>query len=338
MPPVLLTPFLATLPLVAHASGAQLGRASPLPVCSAQPTCPWPAEPPTAALDLTSIEGPGANDFHEDLSGLAWNPFQGALWACRNGPGANSKVWKLERDASGAWRVGTVAGARAEWTGFGDCEALALARWSEPHMVYCLEESGDLVQQWDLSGATPQLRRTWDLTPHVPAYANGLGLEGLAFVDDISLAVGGFVDAAGQPRLSTQGMGSLCFVGHQAGGHVYVFDLAPAGGFQFVGRYATGGTETAELCFDGGMGVLHVLHGDGVNDIEVVRLSSTADAGGRRLDRVLAWDYPGSGNEEGWAVQWWPNDCVGGRRQAFMATDDGGSRSLRAFQQFPCGF
>lgn len=30
---------------------------------------PWPAETWSAAQNLTAVEGPGANDFHEDLSG-----------------------------------------------------------------------------------------------------------------------------------------------------------------------------------------------------------------------------------------------------------------------------
>src|SRR5262245_28022256 len=70
-----------------------LRRTPALPLCASTPACPWPAEPPTSAVNLTSIEGPGTNDFHVDLSGAFWNPYENALWVCRNGGTGGSKVW-----------------------------------------------------------------------------------------------------------------------------------------------------------------------------------------------------------------------------------------------------
>lgn len=318
---------------------APLAPAQRVPLCANDPTCPWPAESPSSAIDLTSIEGPGTNDFHVDMSGAFWNPYQQVLWVCRNGGSGGSKVWKLVQRGASSFQVGTVAGQRAEWSGFGDCEALALGSFAEPETVFTLDESTNSVKEWDLAAPSAVLKRTWNLGAHVPTYASGLGLEGLAFVPDAALASGDFVDASGVARTSTQGMGALAFVAHQNGGRVYVFDLNRANGtFQFVGEYATSGSETAELCFDPSLGALYAWHGAGVNDLEVLRLRSVAQGSIRRFERVLTYDAPGGANDEGFALQWGPSDCVEGRRGAFVLTDGGGAQSLRWYRQFVCGF
>ena len=60
---------------------------------------PWPAEPLAQATNLTSIEGPGENDFYFDLSGAVWNPVTRRLWVVRNGPGgSNSKFWAIREN------------------------------------------------------------------------------------------------------------------------------------------------------------------------------------------------------------------------------------------------
>ncbi len=310
----------------------------PVPLCAAAPTCPWPAESPAAAANLTAIEGPGVNDFHEDLSGAFWNPFEPCLWLCRNGGAGGSKIWKLVPDGANSFQVASIAGQRAEWTGFGDCEALALATFAEPASVFTIEEGSSSVREWDLSAPAAVLRRTWNLSAFVPVYAGGLGLEALAFVPDAALVAGAFVDGNGAPYTSTQGMGALAFVGHQNGGHVYVFDLnRTSGALVFVGEYATGDPELAELTFDPSLGVLYAWHGGGRNDLEILRLASVGSGPIRTFDRVLTYDYPGAENQEGFAVQWSPGGCAG-VRGAFVTTDDGGANALRWFRQFPCGF
>jgi len=286
-------------------------------------------------VNLTPIEGPGANDFHEDMSGAFWNPFEPALWVCRNGGTGGSKVWKLAPDGPGSFRVGTVVGRRAEWTGFGDCEAIALASFDEPNAVFTIDESTSSIREWDLSTPTASLQRTWNLGPFVPTYESGLGVEALAFVPDADLTAGGFVGGDGQPRTSAFGTGALAFVGHQNGGHVYVFDLDRANGdFQFVGEYATGDPETAELAFDPSLGVLWAWHGDGRNDLEALALRSQAAGPIRALERLLTYDYPGASNAEGFTVQWAPSGGSG-TRGAFVLVDDGGAQSLLWFRQFP---
>jgi len=134
------------------------------------------------------------------------------------------------------------------------------------------------------------------------------------------------------------GLGALAFVGHQNGGRVFVFDLNRVNGaFQFVGQYATGDPEVAELTFDPTLSVLYAWHGDGWNDLEVLRLGSRPTGAIRELTHVLTYDYPGSANDEGFAIQWSPGSCVG-QRGGFVITDDGGGNSVRWCRQFPCGF
>jgi hypothetical protein len=119
---------------------------------------------------------------------------------------------------------------------------------------------------------------------------------------------------------------------------VYVFDLDRTGGtLAFVGVHATGDQETAELTFDPTSGLLYAWHGDGRNDVEVLRLTSEPAGAIRRFACVLTYDFPGSGNQEGFALQWTPGGCSGARG-AFVTTDDGGAASLHWHRQFPCGF
>lgn len=313
-------------------------RAGPLPPCAGASLCPWPAESAAAAINLTAIEGPGTNDFHTDMSGACWNPYASALWVCRNGGTGGSKIWKLVPSGANSFQVGTVAGQRAEWSSFGDCEALAIASFNEPNAIYTIDEATNAIQEWDLSAPTAILRRTWNVTAHVPTYANGLGLEGLTFVPDSALAAGSFVGSNGLQRKSRFGLGALAFAAHQNGGHIYVFDLNRSNGaFEFVGKYATSDPEIAELSFDPSLGVLYAWHGDGRNDLEALVLGSTTFGAIRKFTRLLTYDYPATTNEEGFTVQWTPAGCSGDRG-AFVVTDDGGGNSLRWFKQFPCGF
>lgn len=300
----------------------------PLPDCARQSSCPWPAEAPASAVNLSGLDA----DFQQDMSGACHDPVSGKLWLCRNGGRGGSKVWRLA-PRNGSWFI------EREWAGFGDCEALCIPTPAEPNTLFTLDESSNSVQEWDLSGTGQILKRTWNLSSWVPAYGGGLGLEGLCVVPDASLTQAGFVDGSGNPRVSALGMGALTFVAHQNGGRVYVFDLSRANSsIQFVGSFLTQHPESAELCFDATLQRLFVLHGDNFNDIEVVKLSSQAVAGGRRLDRVLTYDYPGSANFEGFCVLQGSSACQNGRRGAFVLIDGGGNNSLYWHKQFPCGY
>ncbi len=300
----------------------------------------WPAEAWSAAQNLTSIEGPGTNDFHDDLSGAHWNALTRRLWVCRNGPsGTTSKIWVLREDGAGSFVVDTRAGQRGEWTSFGDLEALTQVDLASDH-VFTMIEAAEVIREYDLSVyGTATLLRTWDTSPVLPV-SGGFGSEGLAFVPDAVLAAQGFVDAGGAPRISTRGMGGLMFVAHQNGGRVYAFDLSPtSSAFDFVGAYLTGASETAELCFDRPSGHLYALHGENVNEIEVLSLASTVVGTERKLVAVATYappsGMPATTNLEGLALVS-SADCASGDRSLFLTIDDGGPTSLVRFRQFPC--
>lgn len=304
---------------------------------------PWPAETWSSAVNLTSVEGAGTNDLHQDLSGLFWNPVTRRLWVCRNGPtNSTSKVWRLKESVAGGWEVeGGAGAARCEWTGFNDAEAITQADLVS-NTVYVMAEGEDVIRMYNL--ATPGMVvqvRTYDVHAHLPT-DGGDGAEGLTFVPDGHLAAGGFVNGAGVPTQSQKGMGGLFFVGHQNGGRVYVFDLSATDStLTFVGSYLTNASETADLCFDRSTGRLLVLHGNNINTIEVCSLASTASGGERRLATIETMDRPtgsaSNANIEGLAV-FANGDATGGmagRRSLFLTIDDGGATSLLWFRQFP---
>lgn len=302
---------------------------------------PWPAEPWDQAANLTPIEGPAPNGFYEDLSGAMWNPVTRRLWLVRNGPNAaTSKIWAVrETAAPPGWAIDVQDGRRGEWTGFGDLEAITFADFNSP-TAYLMIEGEELIKAFDLSTygvAVPV--RTWNTAPHLPRQG-GDGSEGITFVPDAYLRAGGFTDGNGQPYVSRHGMGGLMLVGHQNGGRVYAFDLAPnSSEFTFVGAYLTSFSETAELFFDRSTGLLFIFHGAGFNTIEVTSLASFQQGAERRLEVRTIYDRPSgsptNANLEGMAIQ--PNDeCENGRRWLFLTQDDGAAVSLLWFRQFPC--
>lgn len=188
---------------------------------------PWPAESWSQSTNLTAVEGPGVNDFYQDLSGAFWNPFTRRLWLCRNGPSdSTSKLWSLREDAAGSFAVDTPSSSRAEWTGFGDFEAVTQVDLTQS-TIYALIEGEEVVKRYSVGIPGFQtLQRTSNTSPYLPL-DGGLGAEGLAFVPDVYLRAAGFTDASGLPYTSIRGMGGLMFIGHQNGGRVYAFDLDP---------------------------------------------------------------------------------------------------------------
>lgn len=296
---------------------------------------PWPAEPISQAVNLTGVEGPGANDFYSDLSGAVWNPTTRRLWVCRNGPGgASSKFWVL-RESGSTFEIDYRNGNRGEWTGFGDLEGMTVADYSED-TVYLLIEGEERIKEYDVSTyGTAILRNDWNTSPYLPL-SGGSGAEGIAFIPDSFLSAQGFVDGTGAPYTSHNGMGGLMFVAHQNGGRVYAFDLNRANGtFSYVGAYRTNYSESCELAFDRSEGLLYIFHGADLNTTQVVRLSSTLIGGERYFDEVVTYASPTAGNLEGIAIVQ-NDDCTPSGRRFFLTIDGGGADSLFMFNHFPC--
>ncbi|MGE4606944.1 MAG: Ig-like domain-containing protein [Myxococcota bacterium] len=299
----------------------------------------WPAESVVDSTNLTSIEGPGANDFHNDLSGAFWNPVTRTLWLVRNGPGGTaSKLWAVIEDGTGSFEIDERAAQRGEWTSFGDLEGVTQADFAED-VVYLIIEGQERIKEYDVSVyGTAVLNNDWNTAPHLPR-SGGSGAEGITFVPDTALSAASFVDQNGAPYTSTQGMGGLMFVGHQNGGAIFVFDLnRSTGDFVFVGVYATDHTETSGLEFDRSTGDLYAWHDAGFDILSVIDLTSTPVAGQshRLFNTVASFDGPNSANNEGIAV-FAQADCQAGERSFFMTIDDGGPDSLRWYQEFTHG-
>lgn len=300
----------------------------------------WPAESWSAATNLTSVEGAGANDFYNDLSGATWNPVTRRLWVCRNGPGgAASKFWALKEDGQGSFQVDTKNGNRGEWTGFGDLEGITMANYNESS-VYLMIEGEESIKEYDVSVyGTAVLKNTWNTSSFLPLNG-GSGAEGITFIPDSFLISEGFVDQNGNPYVSHNGMGGIMLVAHQNGGKIYAFDLNRTNGtFDFVGAYKTNNVESCELAFDRTDGRLYILHGASINTIEVTTLASTVVGGERKLYEQYTYGRPtGSdvnANIEGMAIVS-NQDCSGNRRSLFLTIDDGAAGSLLWFKQFPC--
>ncbi len=296
----------------------------------------WPAEPVSAAVNLTSVEGPEPNDFYTDLSGVIWNPVTRRLWAVTNGPtDSTSRLWVMREDGLGGFVVDTRDGQRGEWIGFGDLEDVTIANERE-EVVYTMIEGAEVIREYDVSVyGVKTLRNEWNTRPYLPLSGNS-GAEGIAFVPDEFLAAEGFVDRNGAPRVSHNGMGGLMFVGHQNGGGVFAFDLdRRTGAFDFVGEYRTSATETAALGFDRSSGFLYVWHDASADQLEKCRLASTAVAGQsyRRLDTVRLFAGPDHRNNEG--IAFFPADaCQDGQRPFFMTIDGGDASSLLEYTQY----
>lgn len=330
--------FLALLllaPIAAHATGT---------------VEPWPAEPESAAHNLTALD----QDFGVDLSGAFWNPHTKVLWTERNGPDdATSKIWSLQRNAAGGFSI------TGEWTGFGDLEDITQVNLDECIVYGIVEGDEQRVKAWNVCDpASPAvLVHDWDTKPFI-LEDGGRGAEGLTFVPDAFLTRAGFVDGAGHPYTSTGGMGGLMFVGHQGGGPsrrngggVFAFDLNPANdAVTYVGEYrmfmlddtssaSNQYTESPAVSFDQSTGLLYVFHGE-IPMLTVHDLASQPVAGQtyRLLHTLRTSHGPNESNPDYEGIALVPiGECVGGMRSVFMTVDDGGTVSLLEYEQFRDG-
>lgn len=300
----------------------------------------WPAEAEERAINLSSVD-PGLGD---DLSGAVWNPHTGTLWVCRNGPKADSRLWALEQDGAGLWRVATRAGRPGEWRQLGDSEGVTFADFAE-EVVFVLVEGEERIHELDVSRfGEKRVLRAYDTRPHLPL-SGADGAEGLTFVPDDLLVAAGFVDADGEPRVSRRGMGGLMLVGHQNGGGVFAFDLDRAtGAVDFVGEYRvqvgdgparrTLGKVVA-LEADRSSGALLIWHGlDDENLLSVVELASQPVPGAawRAFAGARVHRGPSGRRYEGLALA--PaGDALHPHPTLYLTVDDGATHALFRYEQ-----
>jgi len=259
---------------------------------------PWPAEKWTSSRTLTHL----SPDFRNNMSGACWNPEKQNFWVCRNGE--PSAFWALRDNGAGSLMITTnSSGIQAKYDlGGGDLEGICQVNYGAD-LVYLMLEGRNLIREYDVSTyGKAVLKKQWDISANVPT-KGGAGSEGITFVPNEWLKREGFVDAGGNPYISTNGLGGLMFVAHQNGGRIYVFDLNRANGaVHFVGAYKTSRPESSGLEFDRSTGLLYVWHNTGPNYLEVTKLSSHVEGAERSFTSVVEFFGPKSGNLEGIAV------------------------------------
>jgi hypothetical protein len=262
---------------------------------SAFAVSPWPAEPNTNALKLTSLD----SEFTHDISGAVWNPSNRTFWVCNNNPGI---FWALVQDNAGNWRIATnAAGTQARWSVGGDLEGITLGDYTKP-VVYLMNEDGFIVEYGVATNGVAATNRLWNISAICPE-TSGDGPEAITFVPNEWLQREGFRNNAGQLYTATNGMGGLMFVGSQIGGYVHVFDLKTnANTFTYVGSNLTARAETADLAFDRATGKLYIWHNIGSNFLEVAELNSSVTGSVRRLRTLIEYVGPRTGNLEGFGV------------------------------------
>ncbi len=305
--------------------GLALLLASRLPAAATEP---WPAEAHTNAVKLTDLD-PGLNV--ANWSGACWNPDTRTLWLACNNPGS---FWALVEDGSNGFQVATnAAGIPAQWTPGGDLEAICQAD-GDPDLVYLMDENGWIREHSTANYGVVAETRSWDIRAICPEAGGSGGGEGLAFVPDEYLRRQGFCDSNGVPYASTNGMGGLMFVGYQADGYVYAFDLdRTLNSFGFVGRYQTGRAEIAELCFDRATGRLFIWHNTGSNYLEAVELGSTLSGFVRRLRPRAEYYGPRTGNLEGFALV--PDSSTNAAGGCIVTDDDNsGGEAVLWYRRF----
>ena len=175
--------------------------------------------------------------------------------------------------------------------------------------------------------------REWDLTAPLPVTGPNTGIEAVTFVPDSYLVAAGLVDvttgAAYDPARYPDHAGGLFFVGVEATGGVYAFELDHAdGSATLITSFASGFPGVMALEFDAETETLWALCDD-----TCLGRSSTFRVGTTGIyELVRSWERPAGMpnlNNEGFAIA--PlAECAGGVRPVFWSDDaDTGGNSLR---------
>ncbi len=303
-----------------------------------------------------------ANTYASDLSGLQYEPAQGAvpavLWAVQNGP---SKLYRLlyngtnwVSDTSNGWGSGKTLHF-PNGTGTPDSEAVTkLAFGTSTLYVSTERDNQDLnvsrlsVLSFDGSSADSTLNATheWNLTGDQPQVGPNLGLEGLAWIPDAYLVAKGFLDensnAAYDPAHYANHAGGIFLVGVEQTGMIYGYALDHVGGgFTRVATILSGQMSVMELAFDREVGYLWSVCDDtcmgriNLLDIDTRAASPTRGKFVVRQGFERPSTMPNL-NNEGFSMAA-ESTCQNGFKSAFYSDDSStGGHAIRR-DSIPCG-
>jgi hypothetical protein len=281
----------------------------------------WPGEDWVDATNLTSL----CKEFRYDLSGAHWNPVQQELWLVMNG---TATIAKISRNQDSSFILQQV------WNVSGDIEGITQASYQDSTILIIEESRGHIVEYDISSEINKNPVHTWNISADLPVYNGSEGPEGITFVPDEWLVRKNFVNEKGILETSKNGMGGFIFISHQKEGFIYVFDLNRLdNSYSFIGKYATHRKESAGLEFDRSTGSLLILHNMGPNYLEIADLSSSVVLNHRKLDMIMEFVAPTTGNLEGIAI----TPLMQNKNYCWLTVDDGLSDAIRWFQHFnPC--
>lgn len=237
-----------------------------------------------------------------ELSSLYWNPVTNRLYVS-HGDG-RLRVLQLNTSTNTFSQIGNVAYTAGP-------EGITQVN-NSANTFYTIDEDSYQIRKYNhpANYSSVTLANSWNIlaAPSPMINTGNTGPEGIAFISDSSLAAAGFVSqVTGTLYTSVKGMGGLIFIAHQDNGYIWVFDVNPNvnNDFAYVGKYKTNKTESCDLAFDKGTGLLYILHNTGSNTLEVTNLSSMMVGGERKFNvtnEYLISNPAGNINIEGFAI------------------------------------
>jgi len=315
----------------------------------------WPGQNAVVTVDV-------ANTFPSNLSGLFYEPAQGAmpavLWAALNGP---SKIYRLldngsnwVPDTDNGWSAGKAL-HYASGLGSPDTEGITKALAGSSMLYVASERDNEnngvsrlVVLQFDGSATSSTISalRDWDLTSNLPVMGANLGLEAIAWIPDSYLVSKGFIDESKNlpydPASYANHEGGLLFVGIEGNGIIYAYALDHVGGgYTRIATIASGNPGIMDLSFDRDVGYLWAACDDScqgrTNVLDIDTRVGSATKGKFSIRR--GFERPSTMpniNNEGFAIT--PEaSCVTGFKSVFYSDDSNSDLHAIRRDSIPCG-
>lgn len=295
----------------------------------------WPGAAGTTPVDA-------ANTFGADMSGVAYAA-DGSVWAVNNGRGTLHRLEFVDGQLveSAGWEGGRKL-LYPDGTGNVDAEGVALIGGNPGNGVLVSSErdtggtdrsSRPSVLRYDTEARTPRALNTplvatheWNLAADYPGIGANAGLEGVAWMPDVTLVAGGLIDqltgSPYNPENYPDHLGGVVFVGVEASSVVAGYVLGTDGSMARITEFETAFPGVMELEWDAASEQLWALCDDACEGrTQVFALGSDEQQGAFHAGAIH--ERP-AGTEnianEGFAFA--PADsCAAGQRQVLWADD-----------------